>query len=261
MGAGTKLTVRGKIMPEHLMADEAPEGMPVVLGKDQIKSIAEEGEEKPIVEITATKFDEGTQISKDTEDLNESYKSIIGEDTENWTLHKVTGGYIDPAIAYVPSKESFDIRSSSDPIEILALGQLDNARTMYDLDAHGGSAKFNLNKNTALNNGHWSGQSFCSTGGGYPELTIDVALNQYVDLSQLTNGKVIEKNDGSNPIGISIKNWPKCDMDIEHETCNLDIYSREDGVIEVPAGKTWRVTGSHGLNICNELTVKGKLVL
>ena len=174
MGAGTKLTVRGKIMPEHLMTDEVSEGMLVVLGKGQIKSIAEEGEEKPIVEITATKFDDGTQISKDTEDLNESYKSIIGEDTENWTLHKVTGGYIDPAIAYVPSKESFDIRSSSDPIEILALGQLDNARTMYDLDAHGGSAKFNLNKNTALNNGHWSGQSFCSTGGGYPELTISV---------------------------------------------------------------------------------------
>lgn len=77
----------------------------------------------------------------------------------------------------------------------------------------------------------------------------------------MTNGKVIEKNDGSNPIGISIKNWPKCDMDIEHETYNLDIYSREDEVIEVPAGKIWKITGKVGLNIYGELTVKGKLIL
>lgn len=95
-------------------------------------------------------------------------------------------------------------------------------------------------------------QYFCTTGNGYPELTLNVLPYNSASLQQMTNGKVIVKTDSSR----TFMGGPKCDVDFANDANNPVLLNNN-----IPSGKTWRVTGNAGISINSDVTVKGKLIL
>lgn len=236
MGTGTKLTVAGEITVQAGCSGT-------------IESTAKSEDEKPQI-VLIPQLSEGTKVTKDNSDLNETYKAIIDSNTDEWTVYETGGGYIDPAVSYSPGEDSFDITYT--PIEIMASNDIGADVIIYDLDKNGGNAKFVVKSDSS----GWFSQHFCTTGNGYPELTLEsIPLDSHPVLRYMTNGKVIVKNESENS---RFTSFPKCDVDFTNDSAVLTL-----GVdSEIPAGKTWRVTGKAGLIIdAGSITVKGKLVL
>lgn len=237
MGTGTTLTVSGNITTAA-----GAEGV--------IESTATAGSTKPIIDIV-TYADAGTIVKSTTTGLDSTYQNIIGTDTGEWTVYEVGRGYIDSAVTYSPSQSSFDITYSG--MVLAGVDREENTNIIYDLDKNGINAKVIVDADGAITN---FGQSFCTTGSGYPELTLNVMPNGNANLGYMTNGKVIIKYNDT--IVTSLTKWPKCDVDFAVNGATSNVTG--DGM-EVPANKTWAIRGSAGVSIGTNITVKGTLIL